>query len=164
MKYHYIIVAAFLLLSSCARISQIEKADESESHFKNVVYKGKDFYQSDEEVFGEKYRIFHQASTGFSGTSGIRRSAVDRANKFCQDLDHDKKMITLSEHTADPPYILGNFPRIEIIFACVDKDNKDIGKVELDKYDSLRKAKELLESGALTEKEFKIEKDKILNQ
>lgn len=77
--------------------------------------------------------------------------------KFCKDLDENKTMLKLSEHTAKPPYILGNFPRIEIIFACVDKQ-----KNNNDKYEKLSKIKTLFDNGTLTEEEFKTEKQNIL--
>ncbi|WP_136798145.1 hypothetical protein [Desulfosediminicola ganghwensis] len=143
MKKVLIIIPTLLLLSGCASMSPIEKANESESHFKNVVYKGQDFYQNEDSIPGEKYRIFHQASTGFSGTSGIRRAATARANEFCQNIDSTKKMLTISEHTAKPPYVMGNFPRIEIIFACVDKNHSNTisNYYKNDKYDDLKKLK-----------------------
>jgi len=110
-----------LLMSGCSSMSKIEKVSESESHFKDAVYEGRDFYISEEKLEGEQYRVFHQASTGFSGTSGIRKTAIKRANEFCRNIGQNKSMRTVSEHTAKPPYILGNFPRIEIIFVCLDK-------------------------------------------
>jgi hypothetical protein len=107
-----------LLLTGCAVSSQIEKASESQSHFKNAFYTGHDFYRAKEKIDGERYRVFEQAATGLSGTSGIRQDAMDRANDFCRSKDPKTEMLTVSEHTAIPPYIFGNFPRIEIIFVC----------------------------------------------
>ena len=152
----------FLLLNACSSMSPIQKESESTSHIDGAVYEGKDFYISDEEIKGERYRIFHQASTGFSGTSGIRRSATKRANDFCRNKARNKKMLTVSEHTAAPPYILGNFPRIEIIFVCVDKETTKTTVATSDKYDRLTKIKGLLDSGILSQKEFETEKKKIL--
>lgn len=115
-----IFTVIIILLVGCSQKSIIEKESESTSHFKGAVFEGKDFYISDFAPIGERYRIFHQASTGFSGTSGIRRSATNRANKFCSEKGDKMIMQKISEHTASPPYIFGNFPRIEIIFVCVD--------------------------------------------
>ena len=63
-------VAIVLFISGCASASKIEKVSESKSHFEGVAYEGRDFYISDEFIEGEQYRVFHQASTGFSGTGG----------------------------------------------------------------------------------------------
>ena len=162
MKKVLFVAPIFLFLSACSSMSPIQKESESTSHFEGSVYEGKDFYTLDEEVQGEKYRIFHQASTGFSGTSGIRKSATKRANDYCRKKDRNKEMLTISEHTAAPPYILGNFPRIEIIFVCIDKDATQETIAVTDKYERLTKIKKLLDSGILTQVEFEAEKKKIL--
>ena len=156
-------ISLAFLISSCSSMSEIQKVSESESHFEGAVYEGRDFYIAEKNVAGEQYRIFHQASTGFSGTSGIRKSAIIRAKRFCMEMNGDKVMFKISEHTAKPPYIFGNFPRIEIIFVCVNRKNElPAISGNNDKYDQLKKLKELFDSGALTEKEFKAEKKEIL--
>jgi hypothetical protein len=72
-------------------------------------------------------------------------------------------MVTVSEHTAAPPCILGNFPRIEIIFVCVEDSAPTLSvRAATDKYDRIVKIKELFDSGALTKDEFEEEKKKIL--
>lgn len=164
-KYIPIISVAIIILSfsGCSQKSMIEKVSNSKSHFDDAVYEGQDFYKSNKKVQGEKYRIFHQASSGFSGTSGIRRSAEQRADQFCKDLDENKKMFKVSEHTAKPPYILGNFPRIEIIFTCIDEKNEVQYLPKKDKYEKLSTLKILLDNGTLTQQEFEKEKNNILN-
>jgi len=162
MKNILFLTPVFLVLAACSSMSPIQKESESTSHFEGAVYEGKDFYISDEEIKGERYRIFHQASTGFSGTSGIRRSATNRANDFCRKKERNQKMLTVSEHTAAPPYILGNFPRIEMIFVCVDKESTQTTIAATDKYGRLTIIKDLLDKGILTQEEFEIEKKKIL--
>ncbi len=166
MKNIFLYIGLALIISGCASKSEITKVSESESHFKDAVYEGQDFYISEDEVKGERYRIFHQASSGFSGTSGIRRAAVKRANQFCKKQDKNKEMFTVAEHTAQPPYILGNFPRIEITFVCIDKkdEQKPIYRHVKDKYEKLTEIKKLLDDGTLTQEEFDVEKKKILSE
>ena len=166
MKKIFLCIGISLVISGCASKSEVAKVSESESHFKDAVYKGQDFYISEDEVKGERYRIFHQASSGFSGTSGIRNSAVKRANQFCKKQDKNKEMITVAEHTAQPPYVLGNFPRIEIIFVCIDKkdEQKAIYRHVKDKYEKLTEIKKLLDNDTLTQEEFEMEKKKILSE
>lgn len=164
-KAKIVLFLGVFLISSCSAMSPIEKVSESVSQFENAVYKGHDFYISEDVIEGAKYRIFHQASTGFSGTSGIRRSAVKRANEFCKNINKKEKMLTVSEHTAVPPYVFGNFPRIEIIFVCTEEVSNHRGQTrKIDKYDKLAKIKELYDSGALTKEEFDKEKKKILSK
>ena len=158
-----ILIMTLIVFSGCAGKSKIEKVSESKSHFDDAVYEGQNFYEADKNHKGTQYRIFHQASTGFSGTSGIRKSAENRAKSFCKKQGKDKIMVKLSEHTAKPPYILGNFPRIEIIFICEDKvKNTQLTNIKDDKYEKLSKIKKLYDDDVLTKEEFLIEKKKIL--
>ena len=160
-----VVVSLAVVTAACAVTSDIQKVSESESHFEDAVYKGRDFYIAEEKVEGEQYRVFHQASTGFSGTSGIRKTATVRAQKFCKAMDGDKVMFKVSEHTAAPPYVFGNFPRIEIIFACVERDIPGSIVVDNDnKYDQLERIKSLYDDGALTKEEYDHEKKEILSR
>lgn len=102
------------LLSSCATSTGIERYSESASHF-----------NSPPELMGHKYpdadlyRVYQQAATGFVSISTLRDELEDRAERFC--ARQGKRMVLLGERISQPPYILGNFPRIEIVFAAVDK-------------------------------------------
>ncbi|PMN70615.1 SHOCT domain-containing protein [Enterovibrio norvegicus] len=160
-----LLILATIILSGCSQMSPIEKASNSSSHFEGAVYEGnKDFYVAAHQKEGEQYRIFHQASTGFTLTSVLRKSATKRANAFCRSMDENTEMYTLSEHTASPPYILGNFPRIEIIFVCSTSEKpKANSQPSTDKYENLLKIKDLHEKGILSDKEYQEEKRKILS-
>ena len=70
-------------------------------------------------------------------------------------------MKAIRERTSVPPHIFGNWPRIEFIFICVEKDESN----EYDedkKYNNLLKLKKLLDQGVISEQEFNQEKTKIL--
>jgi len=73
-------------------------------------------------------------------------------------------MESLSETVATPPYILGNFLRIEIVFDCIDKPAALTVAPPADKYTKLAKLKQLLDSGAITQAEFESKKAKVLAQ
>jgi hypothetical protein len=158
-------LSVLVLVTGCSTSSPIEKVSESKSHFEDAVFQGRDYYQSEDDIQGEQYRIFHQASTGFSGTGGIRSTAVRRAKEFCRKKGSDQSMVTVSEHTAAPPYVLGNFPRIEIIFVCTDNENLQVAsQTTSGKYEQIAVIKRLLDDGALTQSEFDDEKIKILSE
>jgi hypothetical protein len=71
----------------------------------------------------------------------------------------------LSETTAVPPYILGNYPRVEIVFDCVEHPASLAPSTGDDpKYSKLVNLKKLLDSGVITQEEFNREKAKILAQ
>jgi hypothetical protein len=73
----------------------------------------------DKYPINERYRVFEQSATGYGSIPEARDQAEPRAIEFCRAKN--KKMKTLEEITSTPPHILGNWPRIEIIFTCVDK-------------------------------------------
>ena len=83
----------------------------------------------------------------------------------CNSMGGDKVMFKVSEHTASPSYILGNFPRIEIIFVCVERELPDPIVVDnSNKYDQLERIKSLYDDGVLTKEEFDHEKKDILSR
>jgi hypothetical protein len=115
MKLH--IIATVILacsVSSCATSTAIERYSESTSHFNSPPVLMSHNYP-DKDL----YRVYQQAATGFVSISTLREELEDRAEKFC--TRQGKRMVLLGEKISQPPYILGNFPRIEIVFAAVDK-------------------------------------------
>jgi hypothetical protein len=111
----------------------------------------------------EEFRVFEEGATGFVSMGSVRDSAEQRATDFCSRKG--KAMESFRETTATPPYILGNFPRVEIIFGCLDKPAELTSTGNEDpKYRKLIELKKLLDSGVLTQQEFDQEKSKILNQ
>ena len=165
MKYVISVLIIGLFLTGCAgRMSAIAPASETKSEFADATFEGEDTYVSTEKFEGEKYRIFHHSSSGFTPLSAVIESATDRAEKFCRKKGRDKEMFIVKQHTSVPPHILGNYARAELIFVCVGEDeNSTVYKKEKDKYDKLNDIKRLLDSGVLTKEEFDIEKKKILS-
>lgn len=101
-------------VGACATSSPVQQYADSESSFNvppeliNHNYPEKDIY-----------RIYHRASTGFVSIQSIRQAAEQRAQDFASR--QGKAFVVLGEQISQPPYILGNFPRIEIVFALIDK-------------------------------------------
>lgn len=113
------------------------------------------------------YRIYHRASTGFVSIQSIREAAMLRASDFC--ARQGKEVLVLGEKISQPPYILGNFPRIEIVFAAIEKP-KEAPKPEAastftdERFVKLTNLKKLLDSGVITQAEFDQQKAKLLAQ
>jgi hypothetical protein len=148
--------AVALALAGCATSSPIQRYGESQSHFSNPPELISHNYSAT-----DTYRIYQRASSGFASIQSIRQVVEQRAEDFARR--QGKSVVILGERISQPPYILGNFPRIETIFALVDKPH-EIGGVtrEQDKYAQLEKLAKLLDQGALTREEFEQEKAKIL--
>lgn len=106
--------------------------------------------------------IYHKGATGFVSVQSIREAAEERISNFANR--QGKSFVVLGEQISQPPYILGNFPRIEIVFALIEKEQTSVSSETKDKYAKLKELKELLDSGVLTQEEFDTEKQKILDQ
>ena len=111
----------------------------------------------------EEYQVFNQGATGFVSIQSVRNSAEQRVTEFCER--QGKAMKPLRETTSKPPHVLGNYPRIEIIFGCVAKPATTAAPSGNDpKYTKLVNLKKLLDDGVLSQQEFEREKAKILSQ
>ena len=105
------------LLASCATSSSIQRYSESKSAFsKGPVLMSHPYPAS------AVYRVYQRASTGFTSIATLREDLEARATTFCER--QGKGMIVLGERISQPPYILGNFPRMEIVFAAIEKPKR----------------------------------------
>jgi hypothetical protein len=145
-----------LFLSACATSSPIQSYKDSKSAF------GEEPELIKHDIPDNQiYRVYHRAATGFVPIQAIRETAEKRAIQFCQE--QGKSMLTLGERISEPPYILGNFPRIELVFACTEKPtNEDQNDFKDEKYIKLVNLKKLLDNGIITQEEFQQQKQKIL--
>ena len=65
------------------------------------------------------YFVSRQASTGFAGASTLKAEALQEANQYCQMQKKAIEVVHMTE--AQPPFILGNYPKAEVQFKCVNK-------------------------------------------
>ena len=152
-----------VIIVGCSTASPIQREDKSDSAFDGAVYGGEIHSISDDLPGSVKYRVFHQGSTGFTSVQSVRVSATQRTEAFCARDGKVPQVIT--EHTSTPPHILGNFPRIELIFVCINDPRTANTSLSKDvKYDRLKTLKSLLDSGTITQQEFEAEKKALLSQ
>ena len=90
----YVPLLLFVLLGSCASNS-------------GVISLGND-----------RFIISKQAATGFPGVGSIRTEALREASEECQKSG--RAVDIESQEESEPPYLLGNYPRVEITFRCVE--------------------------------------------
>jgi hypothetical protein len=74
----------------------------------------------------DTYMISRQAATGFSGSGTLKAEAFQEANQYCLTLAKDVQVVSTNE--AAPPYILGNFPRAEVQFMCLDRNDPALSR------------------------------------
>jgi hypothetical protein len=117
----------------------------------------------------DTYKVSHQAATGFEGGGGCRDSALLEASEFCASQGRVMKVIRIGGNR--PPYILGNFPKTEVQFMCLDKNDPRLteGKKEITTHpddileNKIKNLKQLLSDGVITEDDFEKQKAKLLN-
>jgi hypothetical protein len=65
----------------------------------------------------DTYFVSKQAATGFSGMGTLKAEAIGEAGQFCSTKG--KTVQIMAQNDAQPPFILGNFPKTEVAFRCV---------------------------------------------
>ena len=147
---------AVALLNGCATSEPVQKYSESKSAFgRNPPLTRHDI--SEKQIF----RVYEQGATGFVPMAMVRETAEKRAEESC--TRQGKRMAVLGEQMSHPPYILGNFPRIELVFACIDQPNTARPSFQDEQYTKLSNLKKLLDDGVITKEEFERQKSKILS-
>lgn len=63
------------------------------------------------------FTIIKQAATGFPGIGEIKTQAMQEAVAYCQA--RGKQFQLTAEDDTQPPYMYGNFPKVELQFSCI---------------------------------------------
>ena len=142
----------------CAYASPIQPASTSESPFWWFGW-GEPVPVASKPPPGEQFRVSHRGSTGLTSVASVRHSAEARAEEFCKKRNAVVSPVT--EQMSSGPQILGNFPRFELVFVCVDTPPVQ-GAPSEDPYVRIMRLKELLDSGAISQDEFDREKARLL--
>jgi hypothetical protein len=143
-------------------MTPVQLASTSKSGFEGAVYSGGSIELAQNPGV-EEFRVFHQGASSFVPVGAVRQSAEGRAAEFC--ANSGKHMLVFSEKHSTPPHILGNFPRVELIFGCVDPNPNSLTN-EMDelRIKNLERLKSLLDNEAITIEEYEQEKSKILGR
>jgi hypothetical protein len=148
-------------LFGCASNPPIQPAGSSKSQFDSAVFGGQISQLEKPTPGAEAYRAFYQGGSGFVSVSSVRETVEEMATKHC--ARKGKLVRPLQETTSKPPHVLGNFPRVEWVFECVDQAAPSAtSQASNDRLGQIERLKKLLDSGALTQQEFEREKAKIL--
>ena len=102
--------------AGCSTTGNILPTKDSASGFEGAVYGGETVEYGKLTPGATEYRLFNQGATGFVSVEANRVEAESRATQFCKDAGKQYRL--LQQTTSKPPHILGNYPRVEIIFEC----------------------------------------------
>jgi hypothetical protein len=65
----------------------------------------------------DTYFVSRQAATGFPGLGNLKAEAIAEANQHCES---QRKALEVANTTeSKPPFILGNYPKVEVQFKCL---------------------------------------------
>lgn len=152
---------AALLLVACANTPPVQPAASSKSGFAGAVYSGQTIELDKPTPGAELFRAFQQGATGFVSIASVRGGVDELATQHC--ARRGKTVRPIQETASTPPHVLGNFPRVEWLFECVDlQKNTTPPASSADKFTKLERLKKLLDDGTLSKQEFEAEKTKIL--
>ncbi len=76
------------------------------------------------KIADDTYKIYRRAATGFASGTAIRETIELEANEFCIGQGKVSKVLKIGG--SHPPYILGNFPKAEIQFQCINTNAKEV--------------------------------------
>lgn len=65
----------------------------------------------------DTYFVARQGASSFTGQAALKGETLTEAGAFCRDKG--KTLQVLSQKDAEPPFVLGNFPKSEVQFRCV---------------------------------------------
>jgi hypothetical protein len=151
-------VASTVILQACSTASPIMEASKSVSGFKDAAFTGEVVEVSENTQGLVEYRIFQHGNSGFVTLNEVREMAENRANRHCEQRNLGYRVI--KEQTSLPPHILGNFPRVELLFVC-EEASKSQAKNFAETYEQLERLGRLLEKELITKEEFEREKAKL---
>jgi hypothetical protein len=155
-----LLIFSSAFVAGCAENSGVLRANYSKSFFDDAVFKGESTVLDEDTTGSEQYRVYQQAATGFVSVETCREEVEQKAFRHCENMG--KSLKKLQERTSVPPHIFGNFPRAELLFACVPKPSTT--SFEDQTYIKLTNLKKLLDNGTITKDEFEQQKAKILKQ
>lgn len=146
------------MVFGCASNPPVQPTATSKSQFDGAVYGGEVSQLERPTPGAESYRAFYQGGTGFVSVSSVRSTVDGMANQHC--ARKDKVVRPIQETTSKPPHVLGNYPRVELLFECADRAGTSAAAP--DRLAQIERLKKLLDSGALTQQEYEREKSKVL--
>jgi hypothetical protein len=154
-------LATVVVLAGCASTTAVQLASAGKSGFDGAVFSGQSADLEAPVPGVEQFRVFQQGATGFVSVQNVRSGVEEIATNFC--TRKHKAMHAVSETVSTPPHMLGNYPRVELVFQCVDRPDAQPSQGNASKYDKIAALKKLLDGGALTQQEFDAEKAKLLS-
>jgi hypothetical protein len=69
----------------------------------------------------DTFVVSRQAATGFSGSGTLKGEALTEAGQYC--ASQNKSLLVTNTKEVGPPYVMGNFPKAEVEFMCLNQND-----------------------------------------
>lgn len=114
-------IITVLLFSTCLFITSnvnsqsIKKYTESASNFDKGPELSSNTYPET-----SMYRAYKKGRTGGASLTKLQNQVENKIREFAKK--EGKEFVILGQRTSSGPYVFGNYPRVEIVFALKDKN------------------------------------------
>jgi hypothetical protein len=78
----------------------------------------------------DTYMVAKQQATGFPGLGNMKAELMVDASKYCSSQGKSLQLVSTNE--SQPPYVLGNYPRSEINFMCLNEGDPELKRPKLE--------------------------------
>lgn len=79
----------------------------------------------------DTFMIAKQQATGFPGLGNMKAEIIGEGSRHCAAIGKEFQIVSMNE--TQPPYILGNYPRSEITFMCLNAGDPELQRPKLQK-------------------------------
>jgi hypothetical protein len=119
-----------LAIAGCATSSTVKLASSSKSRFDGTIFKVQTDRLREPTPGADVYRVFVFAA--YTPLDMLRSDAEKQAYAFC----NRKGLIadTVTATSSAPPHILGNIPRVELLFECAVGNRDFLRRVVVDSF------------------------------
>jgi hypothetical protein len=77
----------------------------------------------------DTFLVSRQAGSGFTGLGSLKADAFREAGRYCTDQNKFIRVVNTTD--SSPPYVLGNFPRTEIQFMCLESQDSELTRPKM---------------------------------
>ncbi|MFN0081376.1 MAG: hypothetical protein ACKVOM_02570 [Ferruginibacter sp.] len=115
MKQIFILVLLIICTGAVntATSQSIKRYAESASNFDKGPELSKTIYPE-----STMYRAYKKGKTGAASLTRLQAQVENKIREFAKK--EGKKFVILGQRTSNPPYVFGNYPRVEIVFALIE--------------------------------------------
>lgn len=71
------------------------------------------------QIGKDTYMVAKQQATGFPGLGNMKAELITEAAQYCMLQGKTLQLVNTTE--TQPPYVLGNYPRSEVHFMCLNE-------------------------------------------